>query len=738
MEPSIRSPSPLLVRVPECELVPRLRLRWKLERYFQSRQSGGGECNVQPLAADTFLVKFRERAAKERVSKRREHQIQTDSKLVTVFLETTQDPTEKNPGSSIFSLPQSQAEARSDAKPSREGSAPSAVDPCIQKIFLAVTADLNCDLFSKEQRSQVATVCPNIKTMQGHNGIESVCGDFKDIEKIYHFLSRQLLGNEQKQESLPSTTERKLPDQHEWSRFSPSEPKASSEEKGNHFEVPLCLFEYFEYTCPDKINSIEKRFGVNIKTQSSTLTGVTCIYFTCSQSGDLEGARESFVSEFQKKTASLKHEYVPLVDSKQASEIKHKLSCCFPKLLIKEHRKVLTLLGTLDDIKAAKQKMSEGFVKPPMKILAHNFMTNAVEVDTARYKLLAELHKEIAEIEQKYDTHCQVWEKDQKTLIQFNPKDKALDLSVHAYASFIDALQQASSLLMSEVLPLKDLGKDRKHLRGTKFANDFSKKHPNVHFVLDQESITLTGLPDHLAQAKQFVLQKQRVPLAGEKLNNERETLVDIDSNDSKAASPLPKGSASSGNSDTDKKEEDLCIICLDTIRNKHVLSKCKHEFCDPCIKKCMSYKPVCPLCQTSYGIQMGNQPEGTMTYSVREEPLPGYKSCGTIVIKYCMKGGIQTAEHPNPGRRYFKTERIAYLPDNEEGKEVLRLLQVAFKHKLIFTVGHSSTQNISDVITWNDIHHKTSQYGGPSNYGYPDPGYLRRVKEELKAKGIE
>ncbi|CAB1459325.1 unnamed protein product [Pleuronectes platessa] len=40
--------------------------------------------------------------------------------------------------------------------------------------------------------------------------------------------------------------------------------------------------------------------------------------------------------------------------------------------------------------------------------------------------------------------------------------------------------------------------------------------------------------------------------------------------------------------------------------------------------------------------------------------------------------------------------------------------------------------------VTWNDIHHKTSQSGGPENYGYPDPDYLSRVREELKAKGIK
>jgi len=43
----------------------------------------------------------------------------------------------------------------------------------------------------------------------------------------------------------------------------------------------------------------------------------------------------------------------------------------------------------------------------------------------------------------------------------------------------------------------------------------------------------------------------------------------------------------------------------------------------------------------------------------------------------------------------------------------------------------------MNNTVVWNDIHHKTSPSGGPSSYGYPDPGYLDRVIEDLKAQGI-
>lgn len=251
--------------------------------------------------------------------------------------------------------------------------------------------------------------------------------------------------------------------------------------------------------------------------------------------------------------------------------------------------------------------------------------------------------------------------------------------------------------------------------------------------MVNQESVTFFGLPNHVAKAKQYILQT----LAGEKSNKDHETPMDVDSNDSETFLPTSQPSASSGASGMNK-EEDICSICMEPINNKLVLPKCKHEFCTPCIKMSMTYKPVCPLCQTVYGVQKGNQPEGTMSVRYTGESLPGYESYGSIVIDYYMKGGTQTEEHPRPGMYYSGTHRTAYLPDNKEGKEVLTLLRKAFDQKLIFTVGDSRVTGATNVTTWNDIHHKTSRRGGPENYGYPDPDYLKRVKKELKDKGIE
>ncbi|XP_041655187.1 probable E3 ubiquitin-protein ligase DTX3 [Cheilinus undulatus] len=180
----------------------------------------------------------------------------------------------------------------------------------------------------------------------------------------------------------------------------------------------------------------------------------------------------------------------------------------------------------------------------------------------------------------------------------------------------------------------------------------------------------------------------------------------------------------------------DDCAICLDRIRMKKSL-KCSHYFCSDCIDSLFKLKPACPICNTYYGVYTGNQPEGTMTVSRTWQRLPGFEHCGTIVIQYSFPAGIQGPEHPNPGVRYSRTSRMAFLPANEEGEKVLKLLRKAFDRRLIFTIGRSVTTGLSNVITWNDIHHKTNMEGGTQRFGYPDPEYLSRVQEELRLKGV-
>ncbi|KAJ7374765.1 hypothetical protein OS493_005113 [Desmophyllum pertusum] len=181
---------------------------------------------------------------------------------------------------------------------------------------------------------------------------------------------------------------------------------------------------------------------------------------------------------------------------------------------------------------------------------------------------------------------------------------------------------------------------------------------------------------------------------------------------------------------------ETECPICLDTVKNARTL-KCKHVFCTDCVETALKHNNRCPVCKEVQGFIQGNQPEGEMRFNRSYQSLPGYYDCGTITIDYSFPSGIQRSEHPNPGRRYEGIQRTAYLPDNHEGREVLQLLRRAFDARLVFTVGTSVTTGRQNQVTWNDIHHKTNVSGGPQGFGYPDPDYLRRVKEDLAAKGI-
>lgn len=188
--------------------------------------------------------------------------------------------------------------------------------------------------------------------------------------------------------------------------------------------------------------------------------------------------------------------------------------------------------------------------------------------------------------------------------------------------------------------------------------------------------------------------------------------------------------------------EDERCSICLcefEARDNGQIvkLGKCEdHYFHNDCMENCRaggSYVK-CPICGIIYGVITGDMPPGTMsykTYKPGEVQLSGHERIGTIEINYHFRSGKR-------GRvNYRGTSRTAYLPDNSEGQEVLRLLQTAFERKLTFTIGTSVTTGRTDCVIWNGIHHKTNVTGGSSSFGYPDATYLFRVREELAAKGI-
>ena len=156
----------------------------------------------------------------------------------------------------------------------------------------------------------------------------------------------------------------------------------------------------------------------------------------------------------------------------------------------------------------------------------------------------------------------------------------------------------------------------------------------------------------------------------------------------------------------------------MDLPKDPVSLDKCGHTFCKECIDQAFSHRKACPVCGKVYGVLTGNQPPGTMNWYYDEwQHLPGYERYGSIRINYFFPDGSQSPEHPNPGQRYYGTARTAFLPDCHEGREVLQLLKRAFDSRLTFTIGTSVTTGMRNVVTWNDIHHKTSIHGGSTGY---------------------
>uniref|UniRef100_A0AAY4A663 E3 ubiquitin-protein ligase n=1 Tax=Denticeps clupeoides TaxID=299321 RepID=A0AAY4A663_9TELE len=188
------------------------------------------------------------------------------------------------------------------------------------------------------------------------------------------------------------------------------------------------------------------------------------------------------------------------------------------------------------------------------------------------------------------------------------------------------------------------------------------------------------------------------------------------------------------------------CPNVADLSRSESVgrLAQCGHQYHLQCLVA-MYLNGIkdgslqCPTCKTIYGVKTGNQPPGKMEYHIIPYSLPGHPDCKTIRIIYNIPPGIQGPEHPNPGKPFTARgfPRHCYLPDSEKGRKVLRLLIVAWDRRLVFSVGTSSTTGETDTVIWNEVHHKTEFGSNLTGHGYPDPGHLDNVLDELKAQGI-
>ncbi|XP_027318027.3 E3 ubiquitin-protein ligase DTX3L [Anas platyrhynchos] len=720
----------------------------KLQSYFQSgKRSGGGECELQAgPEPGTYLVYFHQEQDKKNVESRTDHVLEMGAKCLKVSIQpekgglsgdqsTSQAAASCSQPYHISPLPRGSRE-----KQAAEGQRDTAAETVTKKIFLTVSAILNTSMFTKQQREKIALICPNLKR-EGNpdvDGYEKLTGDYTDIEKAYHYFKDILAGYDQHHDFSHTGSKNGLED-----------GNGLKNEESDDFTVPSALYEYFCHTCKDQIKELNECFGVHLRNKDCN-NGYTSVCFNSNKSSkssaSMQKAKDFFTSAFQKNIKDVQQEKISLTNGYQLNETIMKLNNRFSNLLAKQEENQLLLRGPKKEISNAKNFLEEEMqnsrteknVDIPCELYTYR---NEIAVDASVFNLLeTALQKEIEDIKENFDT---VMEKkhssdSQEMLIIFKPRSKISDRFSHAIEAFINAFQNAFAMLREKLISCKlsEYQEQRLNMLDGKQLEDL-----HVKFKKKEDKIILYGLPNHLDAAEKHIMKllnaggsaetKTRTPLG----NKEATGVSEKKYGDRQKSSFCSKEEAKAK---TEEDTDSTCPICMEGMNDKVILTKCKHAFCRVCITKAMTYKKTCPVCNTVYGPMQGNQPEGEMSFQFTPACLPGYPNCGTIVIHYDMKGGIQTKDHPNPGAPYKAVFRTAYLPNNKEGQEILQLLKRAFQQKLIFTVGQSRTTGLQGVITWNDIHHKTSIYGGPTNFGYPDPDYLKRVRSELKARGIE
>ncbi|XP_068604281.1 E3 ubiquitin-protein ligase DTX3L1 [Brachionichthys hirsutus] len=136
------------------------------------------------------------------------------------------------------------------------------------------------------------------------------------------------------------------------------------------------------------------------------------------------------------------------------------------------------------------------------------------------------------------------------------------------------------------------------------------------------------------------------------------------------------------------------------------------------------------------YSVQNGCQPEGQMTWEVFHRGLPAFPNSNTLQVTFTFTDGTQTGKHPHPGQPYTGLQFSTYLPENHDGRRLLKLLDKAFSQKLLFTI--ATNTDGKDLVTTAIIPLKTQPGRGSGNDVYPDSEDMKNVRKLLKDIGIE
>ncbi|KFB49064.1 hypothetical protein ZHAS_00017078 [Anopheles sinensis] len=191
------------------------------------------------------------------------------------------------------------------------------------------------------------------------------------------------------------------------------------------------------------------------------------------------------------------------------------------------------------------------------------------------------------------------------------------------------------------------------------------------------------------------------------------------------------------------------CPVCLLHMVNDggenppQSLSRCQHVLHLMCYVKLIQeladtntlvsyYHIRCPTCHVTYGTRLGNQPEGSMEWSIQPYELGGHDGEPTVVITYNFQSAVQGNHHPRPGKQYFAVgfPRQCFLPYDYHGRLILSYLIEAFRRRLLFTIDRSTTTGFEDVVQFC-VDHKTR-----SNQ-FPDSSFFQRCLQQLVDLGV-
>lgn len=134
--------------------------------------------------------------------------------------------------------------------------------------------------------------------------------------------------------------------------------------------------------------------------------------------------------------------------------------------------------------------------------------------------------------------------------------------------------------------------------------------------------------------------------------------------------------------------------------------------------KKCSS------CCKTKSAprekIAIGMMPTGIMRVDELPELVCSGHDAGTISISYRFQNTL-----------IGENSLVTFLPNNEEGRDLLKRLKFAFSRGLTFAFTAPLSNETASSTTWWTIPHKTS-LGTGACFGFPDPEYFAVANKEL------